>query len=54
MAAQQVMEANLRMERLNRALYFHATPVNPQWGLERLTRIGNHIFYSENRATSKK
>ena len=47
MAAQQVMEANLRMERLNRALYFHATHVNPQWGLERLTRIGNHIFYSE-------
>jgi spore germination cell wall hydrolase CwlJ-like protein len=54
LAAQQVMEANLRMERLNRALYFHATHVNPQWGLERLTRIGNHIFYSENRATSKK
>jgi len=54
MAAQQVMEANLRMERLNRALYFHATHVNPQWGLERLTRIGNHIFYSENQAKSKK
>jgi spore germination cell wall hydrolase CwlJ-like protein len=47
LAAQQVLEANLRMERLNRALYFHATHVNPQWGLERLTRIGNHIFYSE-------
>jgi spore germination cell wall hydrolase CwlJ-like protein len=47
LAAQQVLEADLRMERLNRALYFHATHVNPQWGLERLTRIGNHIFYSE-------
>jgi spore germination cell wall hydrolase CwlJ-like protein len=53
LAAQQVLEANLRMERLNRALYFHATHVNPQWGLERLTRIGNHIFYSESPAGKK-
>jgi len=41
------------MERLNQALYFHATHVNPQWGLERLTRIGNHIFYSETPAGKK-
>ena len=54
LAAQQVLEENLRMERLNRALYFHATHVNPQWGLERLTRIGNHIFYSEDKAARKK
>jgi spore germination cell wall hydrolase CwlJ-like protein len=53
LAAQQVLEANLRMERLNRALYFHATHVNPQWGLERLTRIGNHIFYSETPAAKR-
>ena len=53
LAAQQVLEDNLRMERLDRALYFHGAHVNPQWRLERLTRIGNHIFYSEAPARKK-
>lgn len=54
MVAQQVLEANLRMERLNEALYFHAAHVNPHWGLERVARIGNHVFYSDDKSTSKK
>jgi len=29
------------------ALYFHNTHVRPHWGLERLGRIGGHIFYSD-------
>lgn len=28
------------------AMYFHNTRVNPGWGLRRLTKIGGHIFYS--------
>ena len=45
--ARNAIGQGLQLDELNNALYFHATHVNPQWGLERLTRIGNHIFYSE-------
>ena len=54
MVAQQVLEADLRIERLNEALYFHAAHVNPHWGLERVARIGNHVFYSDDKAATKK
>lgn len=53
MVAQQVLEANLRIDRLNEALYFHAAHVNPHWGLERVARIGNHVFYSDDKVKSK-
>lgn len=53
MVAKQVLEANLRMERLDEALYFHAAHVNPHWGLERVARIGNHVFYSDDPASKK-
>ena len=53
MVAEQVLEANLRIERLNEALYFHAAHVNPRWGLERVAHIGNHIFYSDDPAPKK-
>jgi N-acetylmuramoyl-L-alanine amidase len=54
MVAEQVLAADLRMEKLNGALYFHAAHVNPHWGLERVARIGNHIFYSNDPAPRKK
>jgi N-acetylmuramoyl-L-alanine amidase len=54
MVAKQVLEDNLRIERLNEALYFHAAHVNPQWGLEKVAHIGNHIFYSDDPAPRKK
>jgi spore germination cell wall hydrolase CwlJ-like protein len=54
MVARQVLESDLRMESMSGALYFHAAHVNPHWGLERLARIGGHIFYSEDRDKSKK
>jgi len=31
------------------ALYFHANYVNPGWKLTRVSQIGNHIFYRENK-----
>ena len=31
------------------ALYYHANYVNPKWGKPVVTKIGNHIFYRENR-----
>lgn len=53
MVAKQVLEADLRMESMSQALYFHAAHVNPHWGLERIARIGNHIFYSEDPAPKR-
>ena len=32
-----------------KAMYYHATYVNPGWKLQRVGQIGNHIFYKENR-----
>jgi len=35
------------------ALYFHNTRARPNWGLERVARIGNHVFYSDDKVASK-
>ena len=32
-----------------KAMYYHATYVNPGWKLQKIGQIGNHIFYKENR-----
>ena len=47
--AKDVILNGLRYETLSQALYFHNTLVNPKWGLERITKIGGHIFYSGRR-----
>lgn len=43
--AKKVMLENFRLDTLNDALYYHADYVNPRWRLERITKIGTHIFY---------
>jgi spore germination cell wall hydrolase CwlJ-like protein len=54
--AKDVMYSGLRLENeaMAEALYFHNTHVRPNWGLERITRIGGHIFYSDDPAPRKK
>lgn len=51
--AKKVLLENFRLDVMKNALYFHATHVNPQWGLEKIGKIGNHIFYSENKTKGK-
>ena len=34
-----------RIPKLEDAMYFHATHVNPKWGLPKVAKIGNHVFY---------
>jgi N-acetylmuramoyl-L-alanine amidase len=51
--AKDVILDGLRLDTLENALYFHNTLVNPRWGLERITRIGGHIFYSEQRTSRR-
>lgn len=52
--ARDVVHNDLRLEELNEALYFHNTHVQPHWRLERITRIGGHIFYSDDPAPKKR
>jgi len=44
-----VLENGKRLKGMEEALYFHSKHVNPNWrNLDRLTRIGSHIFYEQN------
>ena len=54
--AAAVMYQGLRLpsDAMSEALYFHNTHVRPNWGLERIARIGNHVFYSDEPTSRKK
>ena len=43
--AKKVLLEDFRLDLLKDALYYHATYVNPRWPLEKIGRIGQHIFY---------
>lgn len=43
--AKMVFLEDFRLESINKALYYHADYVNPNWKLKRIAKIGTHIFY---------
>lgn len=43
--AKKVYLEGFKLDGLNDALYYHADYVSPNWKLERITKIGAHIFY---------
>lgn len=43
--AKKVLLEGFRLPSLKNAMYFHADYINPGWKRERITKIGNHIFY---------
>lgn len=45
-AAKRVLLENYRLPGLTDALYYHADYVSPNWKLQKLTKIGRHIFYA--------
>jgi len=45
MVARQVLLEGFRLPSLQKALYFHATHINPKWNRERVAIIGGHVFY---------
>jgi spore germination cell wall hydrolase CwlJ-like protein len=53
-AAKKVLLEGFRLPSLDRAMYYHADYVNPQWGKEKLIKIGRHIFYSDQPKTSNR
>lgn len=45
--AKKVLLENFKLSSLEKSLYFHADYVRPGWNKERITKIGQHIFYKE-------
>jgi spore germination cell wall hydrolase CwlJ-like protein len=43
--AKKVYLEGFKLDSLNKALYYHADYVSPNWKLERIAKIGAHIFY---------
>lgn len=43
--AKQVLLEGFRLPSLTNALYYHADYVNPNWNRQKITKIGQHIFY---------
>jgi spore germination cell wall hydrolase CwlJ-like protein len=44
-AAQKVLLEDYRLPGLQEALYYHADYINPNWGKQKVAKIGHHIFY---------
>jgi len=43
--AKKVLLEGFRLPGLKDAMYFHGDYINPGWNREKITKIGNHIFY---------
>lgn len=52
--AKKVILEGFRLEKLEDALYYHADYVRPNWKLERIGKIGTHIFYRQHGGDHKK
>lgn len=47
--ARKVLLEEFRLPSLTGAFYYHADYVQPNWNLPKITKIGRHIFYGENK-----
>lgn len=45
--AKKVLLEGFKLKVLDDALYYHADYVNPQWKLDKIGKIGRHIFYKD-------
>jgi len=45
--AKKVLLEGFRLPSLQKAMYFHADYLKPQWGKPPIVQIGHHIFYGE-------
>jgi spore germination cell wall hydrolase CwlJ-like protein len=45
--AKKVLLEGFRLDSLKNAIYYHAVYVKPNWPYEKVTQIGNHVFYKE-------
>ena len=49
--AKKVLLEGFRLDMMRDAYYYHADYVSPNWKKERIGKIGNHIFYKEDKRT---
>jgi len=49
--AKKVLLEGFRLDIMKDAYYYHADYVNPRWNKEKIGKIGNHIFYREDKKT---
>lgn len=49
--AKKVLLEGFKLDMLDKALYYHADYVNPGWNLQRIGKVGTHVFYSGKRVT---
>ena len=47
--AKKVLLEDFRLDIMKTAMYYHADYVNPNWKLEKIGKIGRHIFYKESK-----
>ena len=45
--AKKVLLEGFRLPSLEAALFYHADYINPNWKLDRITKVGTHIFYKQ-------
>ena len=45
--AKKVLLEGFRLPSLEKALFYHADYVSPNWNLDRITKVGAHIFYKQ-------
>jgi spore germination cell wall hydrolase CwlJ-like protein len=45
--AKKVLLEGFRLPSLESALFYHADYINPNWKLDRITKVGTHIFYKQ-------
>jgi spore germination cell wall hydrolase CwlJ-like protein len=47
--AKKVLLEGFRLDIMKKAMYYHADYVNPNWRLEKIGKIGRHVFYKESK-----
>jgi spore germination cell wall hydrolase CwlJ-like protein len=47
--AKKVLLEGFRLDIMKKAMYYHADYVNPNWKLEKIGKIGRHVFYKESK-----
>lgn len=45
--AKKVLLEDFRLPSLSEAMFYHADYVSPNWGKQKITQIGHHIFYKD-------
>jgi spore germination cell wall hydrolase CwlJ-like protein len=51
--AKQVLLEGFRLPSLSDAIFYHADYIAPNWPYQKITKVGTHVFYSEQRTRNQ-